>query len=63
MKIIKKIIYFSFLTFLLFSFFTINSYALDEYSDNTQNNKIENGFYYTDRKTIGDIENIILLKK
>lgn len=44
MKIIKKIIYFSFLTFLLFSFFTINSYALDEYSDNTQNNKIENGF-------------------
>lgn len=30
---------------------------------NIANNKIENGFYYTDRKTIGDIENIILLKK
>ena len=48
MKIIKKIIYFSFLTFLLFSFFTINSYALDEYSDNTQNgfNRIDDKLYY-----------------
>ena len=30
---------------------------------NIVNNQIENGFYYTDRNTTGDIENITSIKK